>query len=203
MRNVQRFLAFAPALHAGSAHRAAKPPKVSKGPTLSARHVCGTQWGFVHISIAPLLPLNLYTAIHEVATRLQAQYKAIHRDELSKMGLDIEQHKFNAPLIRSRKERAKSSAESSAKLIPAQPNISATLEKEPAAVRTPATLVNKLKSKATAYQLPEDWLTAELPPEVIRTLTLDPKAQRRKARDRLFHPSPYDELSDEEKKSGL
>jgi hypothetical protein len=44
-------------------------------------------------------------------------------------------------------------------------------------------------------QLPGEWLTAELTPAQSRSLSAEQKQQRRKARDRLFHPTPYDKLN--------
>ena len=52
----------------------------------------------------------------------------------------------------------------------------------------------ELVKRGESIHLPDDWLTAELTPAQSRSLSAEQKQQRRKARDRLFHPTPYDKL---------
>jgi hypothetical protein len=123
-------------------------------------------------------------------TRAQA------RDELARLGLDIKQNTFNVLLLRVRKERAKE------KVRPSEDGLTATavLENTPLRDQTfenPVLQLREMVKRGKVSQMPEDWLTAELTPEQSRSLSAEQKQQRRKARDRLFHPTPYDKLNAE------
>ncbi|MCY0388407.1 hypothetical protein OVY01_14435 [Robbsia sp. Bb-Pol-6] len=129
--------------------------------------------------------------------------RAQARDELAKMGLDIAQPNFNMLLVRIRKERRKVEQSSGTKSeITQDRHATSSVEKTPAgsSVSVPRP---KPSAKLAEYVLPEDWLTAELPPEVLRGLSLDQKSQRRKARDKFFHPSPFDLINKNESKGSL
>jgi hypothetical protein len=134
-------------------------------------------------------------AIKSGVSRVQA------RDELEKMGLKMSQHNFNKLLIRIRQERSEQTVNATPMTPPDENGRTPAKFVASEASRSPGTSDQKILAKSRGVVLPDDWLTAELPPEVIRSLSLDQKAQRRKARDRLFHPSPYDSLDDETKSS--
>lgn len=122
-------------------------------------------------------------------TRAQA------RDELARLGLDINQNTFNVLLMRVRKERLKAPDK--------QPRLTvrdsaATLENRSSNHEQQKSVLQSSErvTRGEMTQLPDDWLTAELTPAQSRTLSPEQKERRRKARDKLFHPSPYDKLND-------
>jgi hypothetical protein len=121
-------------------------------------------------------------------TRAQA------RDELARLGLDIKQNTFNVLLMRVRKERAEKKDGRSA-----DTDLTATVihENAPSQDRSsekPVLQRGEILRGGDGIHLPEDWLTAELTPAQSRSLSAEQKQERRKARDRLFHPTPYDKL---------
>jgi hypothetical protein len=128
-------------------------------------------------------------ALNAGVTRAQA------RDELARLGLDIKQNTFNVLLMRVRKERSEKkhqpSAENRLNAPAAQEN---TWSVDQNSVK-PVLQKGEMVKRADAVKLPEDWLTAELTPAQSRSLSPEQKQQRRKARDRLFHPTPYDRLN--------
>ena len=126
-------------------------------------------------------------ALKAGVTRAQA------RDELARLGLDIKQNTFNVLLLRVRKERAEE------KVRPSEDGLTATAVLENAPLRDrslekPVLQRGELVKRRESMHLPNDWLTAELTPAQSRSLSAEQKQQRRKARDRLFHPTPYDKL---------
>jgi hypothetical protein len=126
-------------------------------------------------------------ALKAGVTRAQA------RDELARLGLDIKQNTFNVLLLRVRKERAEE------KVRPSEDGLTATAGLENARLRDqssekPVLQRGELVKRGESIHLPDDWLTAELTPTQSRSLSAEQKQQRRKARDRLFHPTPYDKL---------
>jgi hypothetical protein len=126
-------------------------------------------------------------ALEAGVTRAQA------RDELARLGLDIKQNTFNVLLMRVRKERAEKRDR------PSVVGLSSTAMLENAPLRDqslekPVLQRREMVKRGEVTQLPEDWLTAELTPAQSRSLSAEQKQQRRKARDRLFHPTPYDKL---------
>ena len=129
-------------------------------------------------------------ALKAGVTRAQA------RDELARLGLDIKQNTFNVLLLRVRKERAVEKAR------PSEEGLIATTALENAPLRDqtlekPVLQRREMVKRGEVTQLAEDWLTAELTPAQSRSLSAQQKQQRRKARDRLFHPTPYDKLNAE------
>ncbi|KQR76971.1 hypothetical protein ASG35_11855 [Burkholderia sp. Leaf177] len=126
-------------------------------------------------------------ALKAGVTRAQA------RDELARLGLEIKQNTFNVLLMRVRKERAEK------KDRPSADGLSSTAILENAPLRNqslekPVLQRGELVKRSESIHLPNDWLTAELTPAQSRSLSAEQKQQRRKARDRLFHPTPYDKL---------
>ncbi|WP_086386542.1 hypothetical protein [Caballeronia sordidicola] len=126
-------------------------------------------------------------ALEAGVTRAQA------RDELARLGLDIKQNTFNVLLMRVRKERAEK------KDRPSAHGLSSTAMLENAPLRDQSLEKSVLQrgelvKRGESIHLPNDWLTAELTPAQSRSLSAEQKQQRRKARDRLFHPTPYDKL---------
>jgi len=120
------------------------------------------------------------------------------RDELARLGLDLTQNTFNTFLTRIRKERdekAKASSSNSSHAA-AQPANNPQSEESAQDIGTPTPVLQKtaVAKSARDLVLPDDWLTAELMPEQSRSLTREQKQQRRKARDKLYHPTPYDKL---------
>jgi len=126
-------------------------------------------------------------ALEAGVTRAQA------RDELARLGLDIKQNTFNVLLMRVRKERAEK------KDRPSADGLSSTAMLENAPLRDQSLEKSVLQrgelvKRGESIHLPNDWLTAELTPAQSRSLSAEQKQQRRKARDKLFHPTPYDKL---------
>ena len=134
---------------------------------------------------------DIQAAIDAGVTRTKA------RDELALLGIDMPQNTFNSLLVRVRKERndAKASnvqppSEPIAQTAATTPTAS-TQAAKPTGWDNPSLLVKREEA-----ELPDNWRTAELPPEVSRSLTPAQKAERTKARDQKYHPSPYDGLTD-------
>jgi hypothetical protein len=133
---------------------------------------------------------DIQAAIDAGVSRAQA------RDELAASGIDMPQNTFNSLLVRVRKERSKIkvsdvdvSGNTARHIVSALPTTSSTSTNSQ---RDNANLL----IRRDEIELPEDWRTAELPPEVSRSLTPTQKAERTKARDKMYHPSPYDALVD-------
>ena len=127
-------------------------------------------------------------ALSAGVTRAQA------RDELARLGLDIKQNTFNVLLMRVRKERDEETDTPSAENGPSTPVAPRLARLRDQHSEKPVLQEEKAK-RGDAVTLPEDWLTAELTPTQARALSPEQKQQRRKARDKLFHPTPYDKLN--------
>jgi hypothetical protein len=130
-------------------------------------------------------------ALEAGVTRAQA------RDELARLGLDIKQNTFNVLLMRVRKERAEKTDGPSADTDIAATAMHENTPSRNQSSKKPVLQRGEMVKRGEVVQLPEDWLTAELTPAQSRSLSAEQKQQRRKARDRLFHPTPYDKLNAE------
>jgi len=121
------------------------------------------------------------------------------RDELARLGLDLTQNTFNTFLTRIRKERDEKAKASSSNEKPAAAKLASNAQPEESAqeIETPTPVLQKtaVTKNARDLILPDDWLTAELTPAQSRSLSSEQKQLRRKARDRLFHPTPYDKFN--------
>jgi hypothetical protein len=122
------------------------------------------------------------------------------RDELAHLGLNLTLNTFNVFLWRVRKEKQNAATPSKDALPTSDPlksiHSKAVIQKDRAGDKNlVATQKEGSVNKSSSPLLPEDWLTVELTPEQSRSLTPEQKQQRRKARDKLFHPSPYDKLT--------
>jgi len=127
-------------------------------------------------------------ALNAGVTRSQA------RDELARLGLDIKQNTFNVLLMRVRKERHEETHAPSAENGPSAPVAQGQARLDNQKLEKPVLQKEEKVKRGEAVTLPEDWLTAELTPTQARALSPEQKQQRRKARDKLFHPTPYDKL---------
>ncbi|QIE29817.1 hypothetical protein [Caballeronia sp. SBC2] len=130
-------------------------------------------------------------ALEAGVTRAQA------RDELARLGLDIKQNTFNVLLMRVRKERAEKKDGPSAATGLTATAVQENAPSQDQSSKKPVLQRGEMVKRGEVVQLPEDWLTAELTPAQSRSLSAEQKQQRRKARDRLFHPTPYDKLNAE------
>jgi len=128
-------------------------------------------------------------ALNAGVTRSQA------RDELARLGLDIKQNTFNVLLMRVRKERHEETHAPSAENGPSAPVAQGQARLDNQKLEKPVLQNEEKVKRGDADTLPADWLTAELTPTQARTLSPEQKQQRRKARDKLFHPTPYDKLN--------
>jgi hypothetical protein len=127
-------------------------------------------------------------ALNAGVTRAQA------RDELARLGLDIKQNTFNVLLMRVRKERDEGADAPSAENGPSTPVAEGLARLTNQNLGKPVLQKEEKVKRGDGGRLPEDWLTAELTPTQARALSAEQKQQRRKARDKLFHPTPYDKL---------
>jgi hypothetical protein len=128
-------------------------------------------------------------ALNAGVTRSQA------RDELARLGLDIKQNTFNVLLMRVRKERHEETHAPSAENGPSAPVAQGQARLDNQKLEKPVLQKEEKVKRGDADTLPADWLTAELTPTQARALSPEQKQQRRKARDKLFHPTPYDKLN--------
>ena len=128
-------------------------------------------------------------ALNAGVTRSQA------RDELARLGLDIKQNTFNVLLMRVRKERHEETHAPSAENGPSAPVAQGQARLDNQKLEEPVLQKREKVKRGDAVTFPEDWLTAELTPTQARALSPEQKQQRRKARDKLFHPTPYDKLN--------
>jgi len=128
-------------------------------------------------------------ALSAGVTRAQA------RDELARLGLDIKQNTFNVLLMRVRKERDEETDAPSAENGPSAPVAQGQARLDNQKLEEPVLQKREKVKRGDAVTFPEDWLTAELTPTQARALSSEQKQQRRKARDKLFHPTPYDKLN--------
>jgi len=128
-------------------------------------------------------------ALKAGVTRAQA------RDELARLGLDIKQNTFNVLLMRVRKERDEETGTPAAENGASAPVAHGQTQLEDRNLEKPVLQKEEKVKRGDAVTLPEDWLTAELTPTQARALSPEQKQQRRKARDKLFHPTPYDKLN--------
>jgi len=144
----------------------------------------------LHLKIEKTVRTNGATSIALSAgvTRAQA------RDELARLGLDIKQNTFNVLLMRVRKERHEETHAPSAENGPSAPVAQGQARLDNQKLEKPVLQKEEKVKRGDADTLPADWLTAELTPTQARALSPEQKQQRRKARDKLFHPTPYDKL---------
>jgi len=129
---------------------------------------------------------DVQAAIDAGATRAMA------RDLLAELGLDISYKTFTIYLDRVRIEQKSGTT----------PNTHDTTSKEPLhqTLTTVETAANTPTVKTTVRapvspalsQLPDDWLTCTPTRALNDLLTPEQKIARNKARDALFDPSPYD-----------
>jgi hypothetical protein len=123
------------------------------------------------------------------------------RDELASLGLDLSLNTFNVYYARIKRERpgrppATGTALSQSGSLPPAPVMDPgkTSLQNGELQKSPENKKLFIDRSTTPEQrgLPADWRTCKLTSKQARLLTREEKTERRLARDKLFHPSPYD-----------
>lgn len=108
---------------------------------------------------------------------------------LQNHGISLTLRSFDTAMYRLRKRQAaKSTATVTSPVASGLPSTILPPTEQPAT--TPST--NLYRPASDEQALPPDWRTIKLTPEQATLLTPAQKKERRKARDALFDPSPYD-----------